>query len=440
MTTHPGCNNTSLLECRALFEQRAPLFPVEELRLFVQSYFARRQEFLDIIEKQSSPLYVLESAVLQNKSREFQAAFTKHLENVSFYYAVKSNNHPDVAGNLLKTGLGLDVSSGIELQMAVDLGARDVVFSGPGKTEAELEFAVCEADRLCILIDSFSELAKVGEIAARKKRMVRVGVRLTTSSDGLWRKFGIVKEKLPLFIETASQYKWLDFQGIQFHTSWNLTPQAQISFISSLAETLRLLPESALAKIVFIDIGGGYWVPQGEWLQEAGTESGLRKKAFSLPVENENAKHHYRLPVLPLAQFAEKLGRAIREHLLPILPSCRICCEPGRWLCHDAMHLLLKVIDKKDTDLVITDAGTNAIGWERFETDYFPVLNLSRPALVEKPCHILGSLCTPHDVWGYGYWGEDIQEGDILLIPTQGAYTYSLRQHFIKPLPKVVTI
>lgn len=440
MTTHPGCNNTSLLECRALFEQRAPLFPVEELRLFVQSYFARRQEFLDIIEKKSSPLYVLESAVLQNKSREFQAAFTKHLENVSFYYAVKSNNHPDVAGNLLKTGLGLDVSSGIELQMAVDLGARDVVFSGPGKTEAELEFAVCEADRLCILIDSFSELAKVGEIAARKKRMVRVGVRLTTSSDGLWRKFGIVKEKLPLFIETASQYKWLDFQGIQFHTSWNLTPQAQISFISSLAETLRLLPESALAKIVFIDIGGGYWVPQGEWLQEAGTESGLRKKAFSLPVENENAKHHYRLPVLPLAQFAEKLGRAIREHLLSILPSCRICCEPGRWLCHDAMHLLLKVIDKKDTDLVITDAGTNAIGWERFETDYFPVLNLSRPALVEKPCHILGSLCTPHDVWGYGYWGEDIQEGDILLIPTQGAYTYSLRQHFIKPLPKVVTI
>ena len=102
------------------------------------------------------------------------------------------------------------------------------------------------------------------------------------------------------------------------------------------------------------------------------------------------------------------------------------------------MHLLMSVVDKKAPDLVITDAGTNAIGWERFETDYFPVLNLTRPALTETPCHVLGSLCTPHDVWGYAYWGSGIEVGDVLLIPTQGAYTYSLRQHFIKPLPQVV--
>jgi diaminopimelate decarboxylase len=100
------------------------------------------------------------------------------------------------------------------------------------------------------------------------------------------------------------------------------------------------------------------------------------------------------------------------------------------------MHLLITVIDKKADDLVITDAGTNAIGWERFETDYFPVINLSKPELTERACLVLGSLCTPHDVWGYAYYGRDIAPGDVLLIPTQGAYTYSLRQHFIKPLPK----
>ena len=111
--------------------------------------------------------------------------------------------------------------------------------------------------------------------------------------------------------------------------------------------------------------------------------------------------------------------------------------EPGRWICNDAMHLLMTVVDKKEEDLVITDAGTNTVGWERFENDYFPVINLSRPALVEKKCNVLGSLCTPHDVWGYAYWGEDIKVGDILMIPTQGAYTYSLRQNFIKPLPQV---
>ena len=97
-------------------------------------------------------------------------------------------------------------------------------------------------------------------------------------------------------------------------------------------------------------------------------------------------------------------------------------------------------MDKKARDLVITDAGTNAIGWERFETDYFPVINLSRPETIEHECYILGSLCTPHDVWGYSYWGKDIQPGDVLMIPTQGAYTYSLRQEFIKLLPAVVML
>ncbi len=137
--------------------------------------------------------------------------------------------------------------------------------------------------------------------------------------------------------------------------------------------------------------------------------------------------------------FAESLARVIKEKILPLTDST-ICFEPGRWICNDAMHILVSVTDKKADDLVITDAGTNAVGWERFETDYFPVLNLTQSRMVERPCHILGSLCTPHDVWGYAYFGKSIREGDILMIPTQGAYTYSLRQQFIKPLPRVLIL
>ena len=146
------------------------------------------------------------------------------------------------------------------------------------------------------------------------------------------------------------------------------------------------------------------------------------------------------MPATAIEEFADRISAAIHEHLFTVVPDCRICLEPGRWICNDAVHLLITVIDKKAPDLVITDAGTNAVGWERFETDYFPILNLTRPSLHEKPCHILGSLCTPHDVWGYMYFGDDIQPGDILMIPTQGAYTYSLKQNFIKPLPAVYTI
>lgn len=129
------------------------------------------------------------------------------------------------------------------------------------------------------------------------------------------------------------------------------------------------------------------------------------------------------------------LSKTLWERHKLLCPSARVIGSAA-----DAVHLFLSVVDKKAPDLVITDAGTNTVGWERFETDYFPVLNLSRPSLEERPCHILGSLCTPHDVWGYMYFGHSIEPGDILMIPTQGAYTYSLRQHFIKPLPSVHTI
>jgi len=114
--------------------------------------------------------------------------------------------------------------------------------------------------------------------------------------------------------------------------------------------------------------------------------------------------------------------------------------EPGRWLCHDAVHMLVKVVDKKAENIVITDGGTNMVGWDRFETDFFPVMNLTRPSTEEHECAVYGSLCTPHDIWGYSYFGEGIENGDMLLIPTQGAYTFSLRQEFIKSVPKFVEL
>lgn len=148
---------------------------------------------------------------------------------------------------------------------------------------------------------------------------------------------------------------------------------------------------------------------------------------------------HYKRPAASLETFASHLAGVLRKH---ILPHCvpEIWLEPGRWLSHPGMHLLMRVVDCKSHDLVITDAGTNAIGWERFESDYFPVINLSQPGLHEHACHVLGSLCTPYDVWDYGYWGAGIAPGDVLLIPAQEAYTYGLRQAFIKPIPRSVVL
>jgi diaminopimelate decarboxylase len=112
--------------------------------------------------------------------------------------------------------------------------------------------------------------------------------------------------------------------------------------------------------------------------------------------------------------------------------------EPGRWISTPAMHILLQVIDKKNRGTVITDGGISMLGWERPLSEFIPVVNLSRPSVREIRKNIFGSLCTPDDIWGFSVFAAGIETGDILLIPDQGAYTYSLRQSFIKPRSRVV--
>ena len=404
-------------------EQEPVIFDQAEICSFVSGFLQRRDVFLQVCHSYGSPLYVVEESVLLERAEQFTNAFSDVLPGMRVYYAMKSNNHPLIVKTLVNAVLNLDVSSGLELQIALDSGATDIVFSGPGKTNKELTLAVENSDRVTVLMDSFGELELLQRIASEGDTSVRAGVRLTTDNNGLWRKFGIALKDLSQFLDTAKYSSHVSVQGLQFHTSWNLDPYNQVDFIARLGNTLSKLTSEQRSMIEFIDIGGGFWPSQGEWLQSSGASQSGHYKRHSTPIE----------------EFASQIAQAVRTHLFPYV-SCRICAEPGRWLCNDAMHLLLTVVDKKASDLVITDAGTNAIGWERFETDYFPVINLSNPETIEHKCYVLGSLCTPHDVWGYSFWGTDIQPGDVLMIPTQGAYTYSLRQEFIKPLPAVVML
>lgn len=398
----------------------APM-PDALLNDFVQGFFKRKQVFINAVKKFGSPLYILETAVLKKRANQFRTAFEKKLPRTAFYFAMKSNNLPYVSKILLEQGFGLDVSSGLELESALRLKANNIIFSGPGKTNVELELAANNSDRVTVLLDSVGECERLKIISNRKKLQIKVGVRLNNNPEGLWRKFGIMPEDLPLVYNSISRHPYLEFKGLQFHSSWNLVPDRQVEFLNVLSDLIGKMPDSFRKSCEFIDIGGGYWPSQGEWVLGEQGRAPCINPASSIDV------------------FAESLAKVIKEKILPLTDST-ICFEPGRWICNDAMHILVSVTDKKADDLVITDAGTNMVGWERFETDYFPVLNLTQSRMIERPCHILGSLCTPHDVWGYAYFGKSIREGDILMIPTQGAYTYSLRQQFIKPLPRVLIL
>ncbi|NOX40201.1 MAG: decarboxylase [Alphaproteobacteria bacterium] len=407
------------------------------LKAFVTPCLEYRDVFTGLVREHGSPLYVLDEGRLRSRARRFRQVFEECLGSVDVFFAMKSNNMPEVSRIMVEEGLGLDVSSGVELVQACEVGATRIFFSGPGKTEEELTAAINQADRVTVLMDSFGELRRLDHLTRQYRRMVCAGVRLTTNPNGLWRKFGIPLTSLAQFLREAHGAPFVKLEGLQFHTSWNLLPDAQTAFIARLRSELLDLPANLLETMKFLDIGGGFWPEQGEWLRAAGTPFG--KFINLLFPGRPDTVSRFWLESCPIDIFADQIAETLQA-ALPKTMNCRICLEPGRWLCHEAMHLLMTVVDVKADNLAITDAGTNAIGWERFEQDYFPVINLTHPEIEEHPCDILGSLCTPHDVWGYSYHGTAIRPGDLLLIPTQGAYTYSLRQDFIKPLPEVTRL
>jgi len=426
----------ALERARAVLQKPVPGLEPEVLRAYVAGLLDRRERFLSCCAPSRTPAWVFDEEVLRERARRFTAAFAGEVPGFQAFFAMKSNNHPSVSRSLVRAGLGLDVSSGLELQAALAAGCGRILFSGPGKTDEELELALRHRDRVTVLMDSFGELERLEKAAGCRKVRVRAGVRLTTEEQGLWRKFGIPLGDLEGFFDRAARSRQVSLRGLQFHTSWNLGPAAQVRFLGRLGRTLASCGLGKPGALDFLDIGGGYWPRWGEWVHLSATPKG---RLLQTLFPGRRQGQHCRLPSQPIEVFAREIGAALRRHIFPHV-QCRVFAEPGRWLVNDCLHLLLTVIDKKAGDVVIVNAGTNNVGWERFETDYVPVLNLSRPSLRERRCFLFGSLCTPHDVWGYGYFGEGIEPGDVLLIPDQGAYTYSLRQRFIKPLARTVRL
>ena len=419
-----------------ILEKSSPILDEKFLCEYVRSLLAQKDRFLDCSVRHGTPVYLFDEKVLLNRAKQFTDAFANEIPGFRSFFAVKSNNHPAVARSLVKFGLGLDVSSGLELEAALDTSCQHILFSGPGKTDAELELAAANASAVKVLMDSFGEFDRLERVASGRNVEVRTGLRLTTEEKGLWRKFGVPPVELERFMEKAEDSTHVRLCGVQFHTSWNLTPHSQVAFLRRLGEQFGAMNRERLQAIEFLDIGGGYWPPLGEWVHFSATPQG---RIIQSIMPESGRQDRYRYLSEPIEVFAREIGGALRKYIFPHV-TCDVFAEPGRWLVNDCMHILLTVIDKKGEDLVIVDGGTNIVGWERFETDYCPVINLSNPSLTERSCLIFGSLCTPHDVWGYGYFGNGIGPGDILMIPCQGAYTYSLRQSFIKPLAKMVPL
>jgi diaminopimelate decarboxylase len=408
------------------------------LAKIIKQTLLKRNAILKMVKNHETPFYLFDQQALDARIREFSEVFNRNIPNLQIFYAVKSNSHQYLIKTMVKHGLGLDVSSGRELGLALDNKAKKIIYSGPGKTEQELNLAIDNNQKVTVNMDSFGELKRLGNLLKRKNKKIRAGVRIYTKYHGSWNKFGIAIESLADFFRQAKRYKNIELCGIQCHMSWS---KDDAPYQKMLLEIAKFLKKDFNAKnrqeIDFIDFGGGYennmldgyypWlVPKNEIIKIAGDYFN-KKIDFS--------DKYYLSESVPLEKYAKTIGSTIKENLKPII-DCDYYCEPGRIISAKSMLLVFKIVDVKSKDLVILDGGINMVGSDDYDYFYIPALNLTHPAKSEIKCRLYGPLCTPHDFWSHYCYAKKLKEGDVIVMPNMGAYSYSLAQNFIKPIPE----
>lgn len=392
------------------------------LRPLVQYISNKSMGFLALAKKYQTPFYAYDERSLDLAVTDFNEAFKKHISRFESYYALKLNHHQSIVNRVVEKGLGLDVASRRELLIALKTSAKRIVYYSPGKSKKDLQLAIKHNDRVRIHIDSFQELHLLGQLTIKLRKKIEVSVRVNFPDQGDWKKYGIPLNQLHSFFTESYKYNNLVVDGIHFHQSRNKDAKFYIYAIKSLSKYLKnTLSKVELTKIKFIDFGGGFepYLSEGQIVRKEG-----KWPSYSVTKTSK------------IEEYAKDIGEAIKKYLDPII-SVVYFAEPGRYICNSAMHIVLTVSDVKDDKNCILDGGVNMVGWQRFEFEYFPLINITSKNDSERKINMWGNLCTTWDIWGYHIYGGELSRGDIVVVPNQGALTYSLAQSFINEIPKV---
>src|ERR1700742_925714 len=213
---------------------------------------AEAVDLVELADAVGTPFYCYSTATLERHYRVFSEAFAG--ERILVCYALKANSNQSVLRTLAKLGAGADVVSGGELKRALAAGIapQKIVFSGVGKTEAELRAAL-NADILCINIESEPELELLSRLASETGRTARISVRVNPDVDSgshakistgkSENKFGIPIDRARAVYARAAKLPGIKVTGVDMHIGSQITDlgpmEAAFRMLAGFVQTLR---------------------------------------------------------------------------------------------------------------------------------------------------------------------------------------------------------
>lgn len=376
--------------------------------------------------KFGTPLYVYSAAHVAGRYRLFTEAFSGRPHLVC--YSVKANSNLSLLKLLAGLGSGFDIVSGGELErvLAVDReAAARVVFSGVGKTAAEMDLAL-RAGILLFNVESEQEADLLAQRAARLRKKAQVSLRVNPDikaethpyiSTGLREhKFGVAISRARMAYRAMARSRWLDPAGISVHIGSQIRNTAPFGEALDRVAGLRSVLARDSISIRFIDAGGGL---------------GVEYEAQS-PQESFD-------PAKEVADYAAAVNRALGGL------DVKLLLEPGRFLVAQAGALLTRVLYVKKNGsktFVIVDAGMNDLIRPALYQAHHQILPVapragSRSATVD----VVGPVCESGDFFARDRSIRRLQPGDLVAVLDTGAYGMSLSSNYnTRPRPAEVLV
>ena len=346
-----------------------------------------RESVEKLAEKYGSPLLVLS---LKQIEANYMCLKT-YMPRARAFYAIKANPHPEILKTMIKLGSSFDVASDGEIRTLHDMGVEGerLIYANPVKTTGGLQ-ACRECDVSKMTFDSASEIEKIRAICPDATVLLRLRIDNSSAHVDLNKKFGAAREHA-LDLMLKAKEAGLDMAGIAFHVG-SQTVSAD-PYLHGLDIARELFEEAAAAglKLRILDIGGGFPIPEP-------------KVRFNLP----------------------EMLKQINARLDEDFPGIDVWAEPGRYICGTAVNLITSVIGVNerggqpwyflDEGLYGTFSGVIFDQWD------FKLISF-KEGEERVAATFAGPSCDSLDIMFRGKMTVPLEVGDLLLVPSCGAYT-----------------
>jgi len=371
-----------------------------------------------IAERVGTPAYVYSANLIRAQYHALHDALKDVPHRIC--YSVKANGNIGVLKVLRALGAGADIVSVGELRRALAAGfdADAIVFSGVGKTAAELEEAI-RAGVGFLNIESPAELDALIAVARRVKKLARVGIRVNpdvatethpyTKTGEKTAKFGVPYDEVVAVAQRIVAEPLFALRGLAMHLGSQITDvEPYHRGTVKLLELVAALRASGITTIEALDVGGGLGV-----------------------------RYHTEKAPTPGA-FAQAVAPPIRQAGLALV------CEPGRYLVANAGVLLTKVLYRKHAggkEFVVVDAGMTDFVRPSHYNAHHEIMPLQDGARPEELVNIVGPICESGDFLALDRKLPAVEPGEYLAVLGTGAYGFVMSSTYNqRPRPPEVLV